>query len=157
MMPNSLSDLNVRLCQLDDIAQILQIRRNTFLHFAPSSYSPQEVQNLLDDIQESELREMVANKSFFVAEIDNQIVGCGGWLDESVRHMYVSPKMTQKGIGSKLLETLENDYQEQTNNSSIKAGVIVYARVFYEKNGYEIIQEDIDWDGSRFYRMRKNL
>ena len=147
----------IRLCQLDDISRILEIRKRTFLHFAPSVYSPKEVKTLLGDIKTSELEEMIENKSLFVAEENHTIVGCGGWFRESVRHMYVSPEETKKGIGSSLLRVLEEDYKHRTNNSIIKAGVILYARPFYERNGYEFLQIDTDWDGSKFNRMQKKL
>jgi ribosomal protein S18 acetylase RimI-like enzyme len=149
--------LLIRPCQLNDIPPILAIRKRTFSHFAPSAYSPQEVQTLLEDINISELEEMIENKSLFVAEENHTIVGCGGWFGESVRHMYVSPEETQKGIGSALLRVLEEDYKNRTRNSIIKAGVILYARPFYEKNGYEFLKIDTDWDGSKFNRMQKQL
>ena len=152
-----MNKLIIRPCQLDDIPQILEIRQRTFLHFAPSVYSPKEVKTLLEDIKISELEEMIENKSLFVAEENHKIVGCGGWFGESVRHMYVSPEETKKGIGSSLLRVLEEDYKNRTNNSIIKAGVILYARPFYEKNGYEFLKIDTDWDGSKFNRMQKKL
>jgi GNAT superfamily N-acetyltransferase len=71
--------------------------------------------------------------------------------------MYVSPEETKKGIGSALLRVLEEDYKNRTRNSIIKAGVILYARPFYEKNGYEFLKIDTDWDGSKFNRMQKKL
>jgi ribosomal protein S18 acetylase RimI-like enzyme len=152
-----MNKLIIRPCQLDDIPQILEIRKRTFLHFAPSVYSPKEVKTLLEDIKISELEEMIDNKSLFVAEENHKVVGCGGWFGESVRHMYVSPEETKKGIGSSLLRALEEDYKNRTNNLIIKAGVILYARLFYERNGYEFLKIDTDWDGSKFNRMQKKL
>ena len=92
-----------------------------------------------------------------MAEKDQQIAGCGGWLDDSVRHMYVSPEITKQGIGTRLLKVLEEDFEKRTHKSVIKAGVILYARPFYEKNGYEFLNIDTDWDGSKFNRMQKRL
>jgi len=151
------SNIHIRLCSTEDIPEILTIRKNTFLHFAPSSYDEKEVQTLLEDIRPSELENMIKNKSLFVAVAENHVLGCGGWLEDSVKHMYISPDQTKKGIGSSLLKTLEKDYKNRTQNSVIKAGVILYARLFYEKNGYEFLKLDTDWDGSKFNRMQKDL
>lgn len=71
--------------------------------------------------------------------------------------MYVAPDATRSGIGSALLLVLEEDYRDRTGNDVIKAGVILYARPFYEKNGYEFLQLETDWDGSQFNRMQKRL
>lgn len=152
-----MNTLIIRPCQLDDIPHILEMRKRTFLHFAPSVYSPKEVKSLLEDINISELEEMVENINLFVAEENHKIVGCGGWFGKFVRHMYVSPEETKKGIGSSLLRVLEEDYKNRTNNLIIKAGVILYARPFYEKNGYEFLKIDTAWDGSKFNRMQKKL
>lgn len=152
-----MNTLLIRLCQLADIPRIVEIRKRAFLHFAPSVYSPKEVKTLLEDIKIAELEEMIENKSLFVAEENHKVIGCGGWLGESVRHMYVFPEETKRGIGSALLRGLEEDYKKRTNNSIIKAGVILYARPFYEKNGYEFLQIDTDWDGSKFNRIQKKL
>ncbi|QBD79474.1 GNAT family N-acetyltransferase [Ktedonosporobacter rubrisoli] len=152
-----MNTLLIRPCQLDEIPQILEIRQRIFLHFAPAVYSSKEVENLLEDFKTSELEEMIENKSLFVAEENHKIVGCGGWLGEAVRHMYVSPEETKKGIGSALLRVLEEDFKNRTNSSIIKAGVILYARPFYERNGYEFLQIDTNWDGSKFNRMQKKL
>jgi len=154
---NDSPGIHIRLGRKADIPQILEIRKNTFLHFAPSAYSQNEVETLIKDIKISELEGVIENKSLFVAEENHKIVGCGGWLADSVRHMYVSPDKTKKGIGSMLLQILERDFRKRTHNSVIKAGVILYARPFYEKNGYEFLKLDTDWDGSKFNRMQKKL
>lgn len=150
------NNFTIRHGRSEDVSEILAIRRRTFQHFAPSTYSPEEVKNLLSDIKESELLVMIQNKSLFVAEKNSQVIGCGGWLDQSVRHMYVSPEITKQGLGSKLLDYLEQDYFDRTQNQTIKAGVILYARAFYEKNGYKFLRIETDWDGSKYCQMEKH-
>jgi GNAT superfamily N-acetyltransferase len=151
------SETFIRLCRVEDIPRILEIRTATFKHFAPTAYSPEEVETLLADINEADLIQMIEDKSLFVAEKDQQVVGCSGWSGDSVRHMYVSPELTKQGIGTRLLSVLEEDFKTRTHKSVIKAGVILYARPFYERNGYEFIEIAFDWDGSQFNRMQKTL
>jgi GNAT superfamily N-acetyltransferase len=135
----------------------MEIRRQTFSHFAPSAYSPEEVQTLLDDVDPTEVERMIESRSLFVAVDNFRILGSGGWLQDSVRHMYVSPDVTRRGIGSALLRALERDYRERTGKDVIEAGVILYARPFYERNGYDFLRLDTDWDGSQFNRMQKRF
>ena len=148
---------SLRLCRHEDVQRILEIRAETFAHFAPQSYSSEEVETLLGDVRESELREMTENGTLFVAEAGGVVIGCGGWQGELVRHMYVLPGETRRGVGSALLRALEADYQRRTGNASIRAGVVLYAQGFYEKNGYKLVEEAVDWDGSKYLRMRKAL
>ncbi len=149
----------IRLGRSGDVSEILEVRRRTFLHFAPGSYSAREVRTLLSDVRESDFQMMIQNQSLFIAEMppSKSVVGCGGWLQDSVRHIYVSPDLTRRGIGSALLTTLERDFKDRTHQPSITAGVTLYARKFYEKNGYEFLGLDTDWDGSTFNRMQKRL
>jgi predicted N-acetyltransferase YhbS len=120
-----MNTLLIRSRQLNDIPQILEIRKRTFLHFTPSAYSPKEVKTLVEDINIAELEEMIANKSVFVAEENHEILGCGGWFGEDIRYRYVSPEETKKGIGTSLLRVLEEDYKNRTHSSIIKAGTLL--------------------------------
>lgn len=85
------------------------------------------------------------------------IVGCGGWLNDSVRHLYVLPEMAKRRIGSNLLQVLETDYKKRAGKPTIKAGVTLYSRLFYEKNGFVYLETATDWDGSKFCQMQKNI
>lgn len=150
--------MQIRLARREDIPRILEIRHHTFSHFAPSAYSQAEVQLLLDDVDPSEFVRMVEQASLFVAEDGVVVLGCGGWLLDALRHMYVSPESTRTGIGSALLRVVEPDFLARSGHDVIRAGVILYARTFYEKNGYEFVSMAADpRDGSAFYIMRKNL
>ncbi len=39
----------------------------------------------------------------------------------------------------------------------LPVGSVVYAKGFYEANGYEVLRKDTAWDGSDFFRMVKRL
>src|SRR5687767_10882045 len=93
----ALGHVQIRLARVEDIPRILEIRHQTFSHFAPSAYSQAEVQLLLDDVDPSEFERMVEQASLFVAEDGAVVLGCGGWLLDALRHMYVSPESTRRG------------------------------------------------------------
>ena len=148
--------MQIRLARVEDIPRILEIRHQTFSHFAPSAYSQAEVQLLLDDVDPSEFERMVGQANLFVAEEGAVVLGCGGRLLDALRHMYVSPESTRRGIGSALLRVVEPDFSARSGHDAIRAGVILYARPFYERNGYEFVSLETDpRDGSQFYMMRK--
>jgi GNAT superfamily N-acetyltransferase len=154
----ALGHVQIRLARQEDIPRILEIRYQTFSHCAPSAYSQAEVQLLLDDVDPSEFERMVEQASLFVAEDGAVVLGCGGWLLDALRHMYVSPESTRAGIGSAPLRVVEPDFLARSGHDVIRAGVILYARPFYEKNGYQFVSLETDSrDGSQFYMMRKKL
>lgn len=89
----------MRPAEVDDIERVKAIRHDAFAADAPSAYSPQEVVNLLNDLDENELRVMVDERQLFVGEAQGTIVGCAGWRGENLRHVYVTPESQRTGIG----------------------------------------------------------
>ena len=78
-------------------------------------------------------------------------------MGESIRHVYVKPDLSKQGIGTRLLHHAEDDYRARTQKPFILAGVILYAKTFYEKNGFRVLSRERDWDGSEFYQMQKDF
>ena len=149
--------MEIRLAQKADLARIIEVRTSAFSRMASSAYSDVEVKTLLGDYTEEEFLEMVKDKRLFVAVIDGVIRGTAGWAEENIRHVYVDPDSFNRGIGSQLVAHTEADYQDRTEHAYINAGVILHARGFYERCGYELVTMAKAWDGSDYYQMRKQL
>lgn len=147
----------ISLAANTDIPRVLELRRAAFSAHAPSAYSAQEVENLLDDIDETELSEMVEEKQLFVAREGGELIGVAGWKDGRIRHVYVAPGHEKKGIGTAMLCHAEDDFRARTRAAEIRAGVGLQAEGFYVANGYEILMRDKSWDGSEFLWMVKRF
>ena len=89
----------VRPADVGDLERVKAVRHAAFTAHAPSAYSPQEVLNLLADLDGDELLDMVNERQLFVAEVHGNVVGCAGWRGEMLRHVYVSPESGRSGIG----------------------------------------------------------
>ncbi len=100
---------------------------------------------------------MITGNRVFVAVIDGVIRGTAAWAGGNIRHVSVDPDFSGRGIGTALVARAEADYQERTHHAIIDAGVVVYARAFYEQCGYVVVARENDWDGSVYYHMRKQL
>jgi len=142
---------------LDDVADIAALRSKTFAHFAPQYYTAKEVRTLLEDLDQNHLQDMIENRKIFVIKDKEKIIGSAGWEEDSIRHVYVDPEFTRQGIGSRLLQYAEQDYIARSTKNEIYAGVAVYARPFYEANGYILVSEEKDWDDSKYFKMKKSL
>lgn len=141
-----------------DVPRLLEIRHAAFARHAPAAYPPEQVATLLTDIDPDELRRMAAAGQLFVARVDGgALVGCAGWRDGRLRHVYVDPDRTRQGIGSALLARVEADFRERTGAARITAGVVLYAEAFYRVNGYRVVREAAAWDGSLHLEMAKTL
>ncbi|HET7580809.1 MAG TPA: GNAT family N-acetyltransferase [Bacillales bacterium] len=149
--------MELRPVQPEDLRSIIQLRHAAFLQRAPEFYSAREVENLLNDYNKAELLQMIEDQCLFLYEENGQILGTSGWKSENIRHIYVKPGLMGQGLGRKLLIHAETDYKKRTRNDHIYAGVILYAKGFYEKNGYQVVRREKAWDGSEYYFMRKDL
>jgi ribosomal protein S18 acetylase RimI-like enzyme len=140
-----------------DLPRLLEIRHAAFSAHAPLAYSKQEVETLLSDVDVAELRGMISNRQLFVARRAGTIVGLAGWKGANLRHVYVDPAYTRRGIASALLRHTEEDFRERTGAYEIKANVVLYAVPFYRANGYEIVGRATAWDGSAYLEMTMRL
>jgi len=141
----------------DDIPRLLEIRRAAFAAHAPSAYSPAEVETLLGDVDPAELAELIGAGRLFVTRRAGEIVGLAGWQGDNLRHVYVDPAHTRRGIASGLLAVVEADFHTRTGKGRIFAGVALHARAFYLANGYSVVERATAWDGSGYLRMVKEL
>lgn len=141
--------------QSGDLPAIEGLRRETFSHFAPHHYSSVEVENLLADFNADEAAKMIEEQAFFVVRDADRIIACAAWHGSEVRHVYVAPLLAGQGLGRRVLLHAERDFHRRTGLGQMRASVIVYARGFYEKNGYLVLSQEKDWDGSAYYKMMK--
>lgn len=141
----------------DRVPEIVDLRRRAFLHQAPRHYTPREVENLLSDYSVAELDGMVSDRRLFAALNGMRLLGCCGWHAGHIRHLYVDPDSFRSGIGSRLLDHAIADYVARTRSPVVDVGSIVYARRFYESNGFHVVLEKRAWDGSRYFLMRRRL
>ena len=147
----------VRPAELRDVEALKALRHAAFAKHAPSAYSPEEVENLLNDLDEEELVAMITERQMFVGEVDGVLVGCAGWRGANLRHVYVRPGRERAGVGTRLVAWAESDYRDRTSAAEMHLGCGVYARPFYEALGYRLVSRDRDWDGSELLRMTKSL
>jgi ribosomal protein S18 acetylase RimI-like enzyme len=144
--------------QPDDVPRLLEIRHAAFARHAPAAYSPAEVATLLADVSQDELQEMIASRQLFVARTATRvIVGLAGWKGTQLRHVYVDPAYTRRGIATRLLGHVEADFRTRTGATRIEAGVALHAEPFYQARGYQLVRRAQAWDGSAYLEMVRPL
>ncbi len=120
---------------------ILRARRHSVL----AEYYPPQSEHLT--ITLDELRRDVKAKSesghLYVAKENGRIVGCGGIgankgsrTESRIHTIFVDPAFERQGIGSRIIQFLENDgYAKRANKIVIHSAIS--AIPFYRKLGYE--------------------
>ena len=125
-------------------------------------YSAKTISALEKKMQPSGVLERASWTHFYVAEEGGDIIGCGAigpyWGSEtesSLFNIFVLPEYQGKGVGRKIIETLEQDgFFLRAERVEVPASITGVG--FYRKLGYEY-KNGIDRpDEERLYRLEKN-
>ena len=123
-------DWQLRLAKTDDVGQLEALIPRSARSLQASCYSPAQIEAALGPIFGVD-RQLIADGTYFVAERDDEILGCGGWsrrksqfggnavrtqadalLDPAttaarVRAFFVSPEWARQGIGRAIMSACE--------------------------------------------------
>ena len=149
-----------RFCEADS-EQVSAIIIQTLKTSNSKDYSAEDISALEEQLQPSGVLERAGWTHFYVAEEGNHIIGCGAigpyWGSEtesSLFNIFVLPECQGKGVGRKIIETLERDeYFLRAERVEVPASITGVG--FYRKLGYEY-KNGIDRpDEERLYRLEK--
>lgn len=107
-----------------------------------TEYSEEDTEHLIKSIPEMNLEFAEDDRfRYFVAEEEGDIIGVAGYKVETgtVSAVFTSPESKGRGIGSKLLEKLEEDAKSE-GFDSMKVPASLDAVDFYSKNGYRKVE-----------------
>ena len=124
-------------------------------------YSEEWINALETRAQPSDILERAGWTHFYVAEENDTIIGCGAigpyWgskTESSLFTIFVLPEYQGKGIGRKIIETLEQDeYFLRAKRVEVPASIT--AVNFYRKLGYDYKNGVDRPDEEQIYRLEK--
>ena len=150
-----------RFCEAD-AEQVSAMIIQTLKTSNSKDYSAETISVLEKKMQPSGVLERASWTHFYVAEEGGDIIGCGAigpyWGSEtesSLFNIFVLPEYQGKGVGRKIIETLEQDgFFLRAERVEVPASITGVG--FYRKLGYEY-KNGIDRpDEERLYRLEKN-
>jgi GNAT superfamily N-acetyltransferase len=128
--------------------------------------------------------QLIADGTYFVAEVDSMAVGCGGWskrktlfgadhcvgredalLDPAIdaakiRAFFVHPDWARRGIGTRILEASESA-AAAAGFTRFEMGATLTGVALYQARGYSAVENiDVplpDGEGLQIIRMQKHL
>jgi len=159
-------NVEIRLATIDDIPALQQLIRESVQELSAEHYSAEQIASALSHVFGVD-SQLIRDETYFVGEVDNEIVGSGGWskrktlfggdqtksgaseplLDPKtdaarIRAFYVHPRWSRRGIGSRILEACENAARNagfgRVELAATLPGVPLYSARGYEKE--ELIQ-----------------
>ncbi len=126
--------------------------RANFTPYYPAS----EIERVVEALSPERMRSRATWTHFYVAIHDSVIVGCGAigafWGSEtesSLFNIFVDPEYQRKGIGRKIVETLEAD-EFALRAKRIQIPASIPAIPFYKKMGYDFRDDKMIFDEGHF-------
>ena len=124
-------------------------------------YSEEAIKTLEKQLQPSHILERAGWTHFYVVEENDTIIGCGAigpyWGSEtesSLFTIFVLPEYQGKGVGRKIIKTLEQDeYFLRAKRTEVAASIT--AVNFYRKLGYDYKNGVDRPDEEQIYRLEK--
>ena len=153
--------MTVRRFLPKDSKEVSDLIIKTLREVSIKDYSAEYIENLIQRMQPKDILNRAEQTHFYVVCADDRIVGCGavgpfwGRTDESSFFtVFVLPDHQGRGIGRKIIETLEKDeYYLRAKRIEIPASIT--AVPFYIKMGYTY-KNGIDVpDGEGLLRLEK--
>lgn len=177
-------NVEIRLATIEDIPALEELIRESVSVLGSEFYTPGQIASALTHVFGIDTQ-LIVDETYFVAEIDNEIGGSGGWskrrtlfggdrsksgrvdqlLDPAVeaarvRAFYVHPRWSRKGVGSRILTSCE-DAARRAGFSRIELAATLPGEPLYTARGYQKAEamqiETPDGESLPAYRMTKTL
>lgn len=153
--------MKIRLFKEEDAAELERVIAETLRTSNSRDYSKEYIEANISSHSADVLIERAKEGHTYVACDGARIVGCGTiagyWGSETesiLLTIFVLPEYQGRGIGRRIIETLERDeYFLRANRVEIPASIT--AVEFYRKMGYEYKNGIAELDEEQLYRLEK--
>ena len=156
----NLQPVQVRLAAIEDIPALRRLIDDSVRGLSVSHYSSLQIESALQEVFGVDTQ-LIHDRTYFIAEIDNQTVGAGGWskrttlfggdgsksgradslLDPAkeparIRAFYIHPQWSRRGIGSTILDACEQAARV-AGFKTVELASTLPGLPFYLSRGYE--------------------
>ena len=177
-------NIELRLATMVDIPALEELIRASVTALSAEHYTSEQIRSALTHVFGVDTQ-LIADGTYFVAEIEGQLAGSGGWskrttlfggdqskgdsidllLDPAaeaarIRAFYVHPRWSRRGIGSRILTACE-DAARAAGFSRIELAATLPGEPLYAARGYQKAEpmqlETPDGESLPAFRMTKSL
>ena len=153
--------MQIRIAMLEDVPALNALIEASVRGLQADDYSPAQLDAALGSVFGVD-RQLIADQTYFIAERDGALIGCGGWSrrrtlfgadavadrDDSllipgvdparIRAFFVHPSAARQGVGAAILEACEAA-AAQAGFTALELGATLTGLPFYRRFGYEAL------------------
>ncbi|MBR9679401.1 MAG: GNAT family N-acetyltransferase [Nanoarchaeota archaeon] len=139
----------IREFQKSDAEAWCNIRKQNLLEVNSKNYPQEIITLLLCQNKPENVLKKIKTRLMLVYEKEKKILGTISLTkDGEIKNLFVKPELQRKGIGKKLLKTIEKSFE-----GKIFLYASTTAQKFYEKNGYKKEHEEVDEINGKQYKV----
>jgi diguanylate cyclase (GGDEF)-like protein len=129
--------MNIRRATDEDLQQVAAVHTASILDLCAQRYSVVQLAHWKDALRQGGYAALLATREFLVAEENGALLGFGVLdLSESlINATYVSPEVTRRGVGRRLVQAMETIARQQ-GVTRLHLNSTLNAVPFYESLGY---------------------
>ena len=153
-------EISIRVATMEDFPALRKLIPASARGLSQGYYTPEQIESAIKHIFGVDTQ-LIADKTYYVAEAEGQILGCGGWsrrktlyggdqmkaeqdplLDPKedagrIRAFFIHPDWARKGIGRRIIEACE-EAAKADGFSSMELGATLPGEPLYAALGYEV-------------------
>ncbi|MCP4536432.1 MAG: GNAT family N-acetyltransferase [Chloroflexi bacterium] len=155
--------MNIRLASMEDIPALEQLIPESFRVLSTSYYNLKQIESVLAHVIGVDTQ-LILDETYFVAETEGTIIGCGGWskrktlfggdhsksneIDQlldprkdpaRIRAFFVHPQWSRKGIGRHIVKACE-DAASKARFIKLELVATLPGEPFYSAMGYTVTE-----------------
>ncbi len=154
-------NMTIRPATMNEVPEMEQLIAASVRALSVGYYSSEQIESALIHVFGVDTQ-LIADGTYFVAELDGQLVGCGGWskrktlfggdqakagednlLDPTtdparIRAFFIHPGFARRGIGKQIIEACENAAQN-AGFRRLEMAATLPGEPLYQAVGYEVI------------------
>ena len=156
------ADIRLRLAVPEDVPALRQLIEASVRGLQTQDYTPAQIEGALQTVFGVD-SQLIADETYFVAETESMIVGCGGWskrktlygsdhwtgredslLDPTrdaakIRAFFIHPEWARRGVGSLILKACE-EAAKAAGFTRYEMGATLTGAKLFEVKGYVAVK-----------------
>jgi N-acetylglutamate synthase-like GNAT family acetyltransferase len=153
-------EFSIRVATMEDIPELQALIPESARGLSQGYYTPQQIESAIKYIFGVDTQ-LISDKTYYIAEAEGQILGCGGWskrktlyggdqmkaeqdplLDPTedagrIRAFFIHPDWARKGIGRRIIEACE-EAAKADGFITMELGATLPGEPLYAAMGYEV-------------------
>lgn len=153
-------EITIRLATMDDAPALRELIPESARELSKGYYTPQQTESMIKYVIGLDTQ-LILDRTYYTAEADGQVVGCGGWskrktlyggdqmkaeadplLDPRVdaghiRAFFIHPSWARKGIGRRIIQECETAAKAE-GFTRMELGATLPGEPLYAAMGYEV-------------------